>query len=135
MKLLPNHIMVWQKFCFKLMSDIIVKDYTTKKILKSHYIFKNFISFIFNKSVYTLISSTKSFTSARGRAHALCKMFITVNSDQNICMFLFLNVQFIKDCSWFFAMNMAWSLKFTPLKNIGQTSFSLIFPILQHIGK
>ena len=39
MKLLPNHIMVY----YKLISDIIVNDCTTKKILKSQYIFKNFI--------------------------------------------------------------------------------------------
>ena len=60
MKLLPNHIMVWWKFYHKLISDIIVNDCTTKKILKSQYIFKNFIYFIFNWSVYPLISSTKS---------------------------------------------------------------------------
>ena len=38
----------------------MVNDFATKKILKSQYIFKNFILFIFNWSVYPLISSTKS---------------------------------------------------------------------------
>ena len=33
---------------YKLISDIIVNDCTTKKILKSQYILKNFILFIFN---------------------------------------------------------------------------------------
>ena len=34
------------KFYYKLISDIIVNDCTTKKILKSQYIFKDFFSFI-----------------------------------------------------------------------------------------
>ena len=42
-----------------MISDIFVKDYATKKILKSWYIFKNFIYFIFYWSVYSLISRTK----------------------------------------------------------------------------
>ena len=33
---------------YRLISDIIVNNYTTKIILKSQYIFKNFILFIFN---------------------------------------------------------------------------------------
>ena len=52
MKLLLNYIMVWLKFYNNLISDIIVNEYTTKRILKSQYIFKNFIYFIFNWSVY-----------------------------------------------------------------------------------
>ena len=50
MKPLPNHIMVWEKIYYKSISDIIVNDCTTKRILKSQYIFKNFILFIFNWS-------------------------------------------------------------------------------------
>ena len=45
MKLLPIHIMIWQKLYYKLISDIIVNDCTRNKILKSQYIFKNFILF------------------------------------------------------------------------------------------
>ena len=66
-KILPNYIMVWYKFYYKFISDIIVNYYTTKKILKSWYIFKILIYFIFNWSVYHLIFSTKSGTSARVR--------------------------------------------------------------------
>ena len=60
MKLLPNHIMVWYKFYYKLISDIIVNDCTTKKILKSQYTIKTLFYIIFNWSVYPIISSTKS---------------------------------------------------------------------------
>ena len=42
------------------LEQYLVNDCTTNKILKSQYIFKNFILFIFNWSVYPLISSTKS---------------------------------------------------------------------------
>ena len=34
------------KFYYKMISDIIVSDYTIKKILKSQYMFKSFIYLI-----------------------------------------------------------------------------------------
>ena len=54
MKLLPNHMMVWEKIYYKLISDIIINDYTSQ--------LENFkiIYFIFNWFVYPLISCTKS---------------------------------------------------------------------------
>ena len=46
LKILPNHIMDSYKFYYKMISDIIVSDYTIKKILKSQYMFKSFIYLI-----------------------------------------------------------------------------------------
>ena len=76
MKLLPNHIMVWQKIYFKLISDIIVNDYATKKILKSWCTFKNIILFIFYSSVYPLISSTKVVPWPELEQYALIKYLL-----------------------------------------------------------
>ena len=39
----PYHALI--EIYYKLISDIIVNDYTTKKILKSQYKFKNFVLF------------------------------------------------------------------------------------------
>ena len=46
MKLLLNHIMVWLKFYCKLISDIVVNDYTTKKYWNLNIYFKTCLFYI-----------------------------------------------------------------------------------------
>ena len=69
MKLLPNHIMVSWKLYYKLISDIIVNDCKTKKILKFQYIFKNFILFYIQSISLPPNFQYKKWTSARVRRH------------------------------------------------------------------
>ena len=59
MKLLPNYIMVWEKFYCKFISDIIVNDYTTKRDWNLDIYSKTLFCFIFNWSVYPLFPVQK----------------------------------------------------------------------------
>ena len=66
MKLLPNHIMVWYKLYYRLISDIIVIIFIQKRYWNLN-IYLIFFYFVFNWSVNPLIFSTISGATARVR--------------------------------------------------------------------